>query len=284
MLQFLRITSYFQRHIQRNFHFSLNCKSTVSDDNENLQLANNPYYEKYANKIKQAKESGIYIAKKEKPDCQLKKETQNWSEQIREFETSLSKLQQQSAEKAGSKLPGELDKLMKLDLLKEKTAEEIGKIWNSYFKTKDSVTAVIPSLSFDHIVKSKKEFPMFLYPLPKSEGYEFVLSQFTNQNRCFFTSLINFQAYGDSAPWQLSLIYYTEFKESKGIVLMAGEFDTNCINILEAQCLVQQQQLFYATDNPTRLKLLMQFNCAPNSFKYMDLIKEIESSDMVVKM
>ncbi|XP_002153921.3 ATP synthase mitochondrial F1 complex assembly factor 1 [Hydra vulgaris] len=281
MFRIARAATYFQRY-NRNFHLSLTCKSVKSEDND--QLTSNPYFEKYADKIKQVKESGIYTIKKEKQNLQVTKEAAKWSEQIQQLEMSLSKQQQQNAEKAGSKLPGQLDKLMKLNLLEDKSGEEIGKIWNAYFKSADNVTAVIPHTIFDHIMKRKKEYPIFLYPLPKSEGYEFVLSHFTNQNRCFFTSLINYQAHGDNAPWQLSLVYYTEFKESKGIVLMAGEFDVKCMNVLEVQCLVQLQQLFYGTDSPSRLKLLMQFNREPNSFRHMDLIKEMESSDMVVKM
>lgn len=68
-----------------------------------------------------------------------------------------------------------------------------------------------------------------------------------------------------------------EFKDSKGIVLMRGEFDKNTLNVQEAQCLANQLQIYYSLEDPNKTKLLEQFNMRPDQFKHMDLIKQIET-------
>lgn len=65
--------------------------------------------------------------------------------------------------------------------------------------------------------------------------------------------------------------------EKHGIVLMRGEYDTNVINAQEAQCLANQLQLYYAQHNESKLELLKQFTREPDSFKHMDVIKELEN-------
>lgn len=62
-----------------------------------------------------------------------------------------------------------------------------------------------------------------------------------------------------------------------GIVLMRGEFDTNVIDAQEAQCLVNQLQLYYSQNNQTKLELLKTFTNEPDSFKHMEIIKELEN-------
>lgn len=58
---------------------------------------------------------------------------------------------------------------------------------------------------------------------------------------------------------------------------MRGEFDSNVINAQEAQCLVNQLQLYYAQNNPSKLELLKKFTNEPDSFKHMDVINELEN-------
>ena len=111
---------------------------------------------------------------------------------------------------------------------------------------KDTVCAVISKDVFDSMLSIIKECPLFLYPLPRDQGYEFYLTQFNDGGHCFCTSLINYQVHGEDAPWQLCFKFYHDLKETKGIVLMASEFDSSMLNIMEVQYFAQLQQLFYA--------------------------------------
>ena len=61
----------------------------------------------------------------------------------------------------------------------------------------------------------------------------------------------------------------------------------NQINVLlsfqgihDAAILANQLQLYYATENTERTKMLQQFNNEPNNFKHMDLIKQFENIQM----
>lgn len=85
------------------------------------------------------------------------------------------------------------------------------------------------------------------------------------------------QVHKENAPECLNVVHYTEFSEKLGIVLMRGEYDSNVINGQEAQCLVNQLQLYYAQNNESKLHLLRQFTSHPDKFKHMDVIKELEN-------
>lgn len=58
---------------------------------------------------------------------------------------------------------------------------------------------------------------------------------------------------------------------------MRGEYDTNVINAQEAQCLVNQLQLYYSQRNQSKLDLLKKFTREPDSFKHMDVINELQN-------
>ena len=69
-----------------------------------------------------------------------------------------------------------------------------------------------------------EEFNTFLFPLPRDQGYEFFVVQFLGKE-AHFTSLINYQAHKENAPECLNMMHYTELANTKGIVLMVGEYD-----------------------------------------------------------
>ena len=256
-----------------------NKKEEVEDE-----IEQNPYFEKYADKIKKVQnEAEQYNVKKPtREDSRLRRETEQWKDSIKLVEERLTQKKKEQEDKRGSKLPSTLGELIHLEMLESKSADEIAQIWTENFKDKEAISAVIPVESYEELSKRAQEFPTFLFPLPKDKGYEFVLSQFEG-NRCFFTSLINFQVHGENAPWQFCMTFYSEMKDTKGIVLMTSEVDQTTMNIFEAQCLAQLQKLFYIAPDEKKADLLFTFNRNPDAFKYMLLIKELEGSDMIVK-
>ncbi|XP_065904273.1 ATP synthase mitochondrial F1 complex assembly factor 1-like isoform X2 [Dysidea avara] len=169
--------------------------------------------------------------------------------------------------------PPQLDKVMRVELLVDKNDDEIAQIWKTYHSDKDSVCAVMPAKLYDEMMSRAKDNPMFLHPVPKSGGYEMILSQFDNHGNCYFTSLLNYKTHQDAAPIWLTLTHYSELLDSKGIVLMAGEVDTAHLSIMEAQYLANQIQLYYTSGDKERHHLLTQFNHHPNEFDYTKLIE-----------
>ena len=248
---------------------------------EDEKLKSNPFFQKYAEKIEMTR------AKHEKPTASSKEsrhmqdETKLWKKSMTELEQKMkSNVNGCPVSSAKSVLPKKLNDILKLEHIIDKDADEVGTIWTEYFKTKQLISAVIPGNIFDKVYTRSLSCPAFIYPLVKDQGYEFMLGQFRDK-LCYFTSLLNYQIHGENAPWHLNIAHYTELKEEKDIVLMLGEFDENRMNVLEAQCLAQQVQMFYATSDEERFNLVHVFNVSPDKFKYMDVIKEVEASQLI---
>lgn len=87
-----------------------------------------------------------------------------------------------------------LDKIMKTELIKDKNAEEIKVIWHEYHAQKDVICAVLPLPDFNTMMEEANKYPIFLFPLPRSQGYEFIMSQFSGCS-VHFTPLICYQVY-----------------------------------------------------------------------------------------
>lgn len=58
---------------------------------------------------------------------------------------------------------------------------------------------------------------------------------------------------------------------------MRGEYDPKVLTGQEAQCLVNELQMFYYKNDPDKLELLDTFTNHPAKFKHMDLINVVES-------
>lgn len=75
------------------------------------------------------------------------------------------------------------------------------------------------------------------------------------------------------------MVHYTEL-EDKGLILMRGEFDSKVLSGKEAQCIANQFQMFYLKADASKQALLDIFTKNPESFKHMDLIKELEQIEL----
>ncbi|OMH86341.1 ATP synthase mitochondrial F1 complex assembly factor 1 [Zancudomyces culisetae] len=213
-----------------------------------------------------------------------------------------------------------LDKIVKMELLENKTAKEIEEIWKVYHmqspttttldnkKATIDISAVIPTESYKKLLDNSTKTPFFILPLPREQkeinedtkttstdanngGIEFYVVQF-DHHMIYFTSLLEYQTKtrisraGGSSPGTamsgaqpyLILTHYTDFIESKGIVLMRGEITTNShiLDIQSAQLLVMIMQLFYVTPNEQRQNIMNIFKNDPSKFNYNQLINSID--------
>lgn len=238
-------------------------------------LKGNPYYDKYASKISQLQKEDPSEFKNRVEG--VGKTTSKKIEPSKKRQYSELLKPKQSINDPVQLKREPLDKIMKIDLIKDKTAEEVKSIWEQYHLQKDfCIAATIPAKDFDKLNESSKKFPTFLFALPRTQGYEFIMCQFAH-NSVHFTPLLYYQVHKENAPECLTITHYDEFKDSKEIVLMRGEYDKNVIDAREAQCLANQLQMYYIQDEPEKRKLLETFTQKPDEFKHMDLIKQIES-------
>lgn len=81
---------------------------------------------------------------------------------------------------------------MKVELIAGKNSDEIKKIWFEYHKTKHALAATLSSQQYDDLINMARKYPTFLLPLPRSEGFEFIMLQFAS-NTVHFTPLIAYQ-------------------------------------------------------------------------------------------
>ncbi|XP_067629513.1 ATP synthase mitochondrial F1 complex assembly factor 1 [Eurosta solidaginis] len=236
----------------------------------------NPYLDKYAEKIAKLQKTSPeeFLSRVDKvvnPIKEGKSQARTYSELLNPKQPLKEEINEIPYKK--------LADIMKLDLIEDKSAEEISKIWFEYHKTKDVLAATLTVTQFEILMEHAKKYPVFLLPLPRSEGFEFIMLQFA-ANAVHFTPLLAYQVHAENAPECLTLVHYTEFKD-KGLVLMRGEYDANVLTGKEAQCLANELQMFYYKSDENKLKLLEKFNKNPNEFKHMDLIKEVENIQLV---
>ncbi|TRY82882.1 hypothetical protein DNTS_001525 [Danionella cerebrum] len=241
------------------------------------QLAENPYYSKYEEKIRKLRSS-----KPEEYKTRLEKrcgaEPLGQSRQadfVKYMERELVKAGK--GEAGGFTKDKTLGSILNLDLVQGKTGSEIAELWMQYFSKKDTISAVIPGSTFDFIFGRAKSCPTFLYALPQREGYEFFVGQWS-AHELHFTSLINVQTMGENAPSQLILYHYTDLQKDKDIILMTAEMDGKFLTVHQAQCLANQVQLFYGSQRLETFRLVEAFNHKPEDFTHMSVIAELEQS------
>ena len=130
---------------------------------------------------------------------------------------------------------------------------------------------------YNKIQDRAKQYPIFIYPVPRNEGYELMVGEFS-EDQFYLTSVIHYQTLGENAPWLIAFTHFTELKESKGIVLMVGEVDAQHIATHEAMFIANLIQLYYGTDDENKLSLLKTFNLNPDQFNHMAVIEEMQKS------
>ncbi|XP_054428153.1 ATP synthase mitochondrial F1 complex assembly factor 1 isoform X2 [Pteronotus mesoamericanus] len=233
------------------------------------ELEANPFYDRYRDKIQQLRRSdpAAFESRLEKRS-EFRKQPVGHSRQgdfIKCVEEKTNTLGKQPLSRGFTK-DKTLSSIFNIEMVKDKTADEIKQ-----------------EKKFDLIWNRAQSCPTFLCALPRREGYEFFVGQWSG-TELHFTALINIQTRGEAAASQLILYHYPELKEEKGIVLMTAEMDSTFLNVAEAQCIANQVQLFYATDRKETYGLVETFNFRPNEFKYMSVIAELEQSGLGMEL
>ncbi|PSN47881.1 hypothetical protein C0J52_01263 [Blattella germanica] len=242
-------------------------------------LQKNPYFEKYSKKIANLQKTSPeeFLSRLvEQHEKKTNPKAGPGSHKTRDFSSVSSPKQNISHPDSPTYTKQKsLDSVMKMELIADKTCDEIKQIWEEYHKQKDVIAATISSSAYDIIYEKSVKYPIFLFPLPRDKGYEFILCQFEG-HEIHFTPLINYQAHKENSPECLTMTHYIDLKD-KGLVLMRGEYNKDVLNGSEVQCLANQLQLYYGEDNEKRTKLLERFTFTPQEFKHMDLIAELEN-------
>ncbi|GFO34812.1 ATP synthase mitochondrial f1 complex assembly factor 1 [Plakobranchus ocellatus] len=262
--------------------FSSTAKNFLSEKNseQEVDISGNPFFEKYKTKIQlmqqinpeEYEEKLKDLAERLKP-----KVSQTTSSSTETAQSAPKPCTPTDAAKAGvgmTKQEG-LNSVLKMELIKDKTADEISQIWSQYHASKDCLFSVLKAEEFQNLMEKSKECPVFVYPIPRDDGFEFILSQF-DRHDVYFTPLSMFQLVRENAPPCLTLKHYAELMEDKGIVLMAGQYDDKVLKQQLALSLTQQLSIFYGRGSKF-YDLVKCFNYSPEKFQYQDLIDALKS-------
>ncbi|XP_005098395.2 ATP synthase mitochondrial F1 complex assembly factor 1 [Aplysia californica] len=258
--------------------------SSSSSNASSVDISGNPFFEKYKAKIQHMQSTNP-----EEYEEKLKELAERLAPKPVEPQVSENTTKGKSEAEAPKVVPPSeaaragvgmtrskgLDSVMKLETIQDKSADEITQIWNQYHSTKDCVFAVLKADEFENLIEKSKECPVFVFPIPRDDGFEFILCQF-DRHDVYFTPLAMFQMVRENAPPCLTLSHYPELMESKGIVLMEGHFDDKVLKQELALSLVQQMSIFYGK-NSKFFDLVRRFNYQPESFQYQELIDALKS-------
>ncbi|GAB1601757.1 ATP synthase mitochondrial F1 complex assembly factor 1-like [Argonauta hians] len=235
-----------------------------------IDISKNPYYESYVDKLKtlQERDPEAYQRKFEELKEKLKPKPAPPPQERKTREKSKKKpTEKKTVPKLG------LNDIVKLDLLKNETPENIEKIWMQFHSVKDCVYGVIKEIDYDEVMSKAKLCPSFVYPLPRQDGYEFFYQQFSG-SEVYFTPVALYKKHKENAPPCVTMQHFTELKESKGLVLMSGDYDSKILDKQSALNLARQLTLFYGRFAAERFTLVRIFNFVPNEFDFNDLITE----------
>ncbi|XP_049576934.1 ATP synthase mitochondrial F1 complex assembly factor 1 isoform X3 [Syngnathus scovelli] len=275
------------------------------------ELEDNPYYNKYQEKIQKIRSRPEEFKARMEKRHESKKEVLGYSKQAEFVRVTEQQLEKYDKMATGLGRTGaftknkSLDSVVNLGLMRDKTGDEIAELlpgvialmqaflgagvcrclavcaaqlWMKYYADKETISAVIPSPTYEVISARAQACPTFLFALPQKEGYEFFVGHWS-AHQVHFTSLINIQqTHGESAPSQMILHHFQDLKEDKGIVLVTAELDPKFISVVQAQCLANQVQLFYASKTQETFGLVETFNRRPADFNHMLVIAELERS------
>uniref|UniRef100_A0A0B6ZSV3 ATP synthase mitochondrial F1 complex assembly factor 1 n=2 Tax=Arion vulgaris TaxID=1028688 RepID=A0A0B6ZSV3_9EUPU len=258
--------------------------SNEKSEGSSLEITDNHFFDKYRSKIQhmQSASPEEYEERIQKLSDRLipKPSSQNKyaSNQSSDAGVRLTQVIPPSdAARTGSGFTDSksLDTMLKMELIQDKTSQEITQIWNQYHSGKDCVFTVLKTEEYQNLMVKAKECPVFVYPIRRDDGFEFILSQF-DRNEVYFTPLGMFQLVRENAPPCLTVIHYTELMQDKGIVLMNGQFDQKVLNQQLALSLVQQMSIFYGRDSKY-YDMVHRFNYQPVKFQYQELIDALKS-------
>ncbi|KAM6172329.1 ATP synthase mitochondrial F1 complex assembly factor 1 isoform 2-T2 [Erethizon dorsatum] len=126
------------------------------------ELEANPFYHRYRDKIQQLRRSdpAAFQSRLEKRN-EFQKQPVGYSRQgdfIKCVEQKTDALEKQRMSKGFTK-DKTLSSIFNIEMVKDKTAEEIKQIWQQYFAAKDTVYAVIPKEKFDLIWNRAQSCP-----------------------------------------------------------------------------------------------------------------------------
>ncbi|VFQ97113.1 unnamed protein product [Cuscuta campestris] len=170
--------------------------------------------------------------------------------------------------------PKPLDSIMDVERAKTKSAEELAEIWSDYHLGRGHIGASMKASLYHLLEQRSGDCRYFVIPLWRGTGYSTMFVQVQTPH-ILITGLEDYKARGTQASPYFTISYYTEFAESKDLVLVRGDVVfTSKLSDSEAKWLLETAHSFYLND--TRYKLVERFNKETRKFVFEDVLRALE--------
>ncbi|KAJ4703583.1 ATP synthase mitochondrial F1 complex assembly factor 1 [Melia azedarach] len=166
-----------------------------------------------------------------------------------------------------------LDSILDIERAKAKSPEDLASIWDDYHLGRGHIGASMKAQLYHLFEHRAANCRYFVIPLWKGSGYTTMFAQ-VQLPHILFTGLEDYKARGTQASPYFTASFYTEFAESKDLVLIRGDVVfTSKLTDSEAQWLLETIQSFYLND--VRYKLVERFNKEARNFEFKDVLRAL---------
>ncbi|XP_009774285.1 uncharacterized protein LOC107787395 isoform X1 [Nicotiana tabacum] len=170
--------------------------------------------------------------------------------------------------------PKPLDSIIDMERAKNKSAEELADVWDDYHLGRGHIAASMKAKLYKLFEQRSSSCRYFVIPLWRGSGYTTMFVQ-VQAPHMLITGLEDYKARGTQASPYFTVSYYTEFAESKDLVLVRGDIVfTSKLTDSEAKWLLDTAQSFYLND--VRYKLVECFNRETREFEFKDVLQTLE--------
>ncbi|CAK9152571.1 unnamed protein product [Ilex paraguariensis] len=176
--------------------------------------------------------------------------------------------------------PKPLESIIDIERAKNKSPEDLSAIWDDYHLGRGHIAASMKGKLYHLLEQRAVNCQYFVIPLWRESGYITMFTQ-VQMPHMLFTGLEDYKARGTQAAPYFTVSYYTEFAESKDLVLIRGDVVlTSKLSDNEAKWLVETTQSFYLND--VRYKLVERFNKETREFEFKDVLHALGNAYFVV--
>ncbi|XP_010916050.1 uncharacterized protein [Elaeis guineensis] len=170
--------------------------------------------------------------------------------------------------------PKPLDSIIDIERAKTRSTEDLVSIWDDYHLGRGHVGASMKAKLYHLMEQRSINCRHFVIPLWRGSGYANMFIQ-VQMPHILFTGLEDYKARGTQASPYFTVTHYTEFSESKDVVLIRGDVVfTSKLSDSEARWLLDTVQSFYLND--VRYKLVERFNKETHEFEFKDVLQALE--------
>ncbi|KAG0468294.1 hypothetical protein HPP92_017622 [Vanilla planifolia] len=170
--------------------------------------------------------------------------------------------------------PKPLESIIDIDRFKVLSTDDLVSAWDDYHLGRGHIGTAISSQLYHLLGERCINCRHFVIPLPRGNGYTTMFVQ-VQMPYLLFTGLEDYKARGTQASPYFTVTYYTEFAQSKGLVLVRGDVVLpSKLSDSDARWLIETTQNFYLHD--VRYKLVERFNKETREFDFDDVLRALE--------